>query len=309
MNDNIIIDEVRNVYIETYFLKQSKELKPNHKRPVVLVCPGGGYRYTSDREAEPIALSYNAQGFHSVVLRYGCEELGITPGPLFDLAKTMKFLHENEDKYAIDVNNIFVIGFSAGGHLAGSLSVFHNNADILKEHANTSYIKPKAILLGYPMLDLDQTADAMYFGVDGYPDYEDIKFDELPKGLNPQDVFVRKNDKTYANMQIIINTVMAGKIPDTDFINQYSISKQVHKDACPTFLWHGGVDGLVYPKNSLNMAQALYKHNIDCEIHIFKNGDHGLGLANDVTENHPWESNVDCAKWFDLSVSFIKNLL
>lgn len=57
-------------YLDTYFLADSPELKAGACRPAVVVCPGGGYAYTSDREAEPIALALCARGFHACVLRY-----------------------------------------------------------------------------------------------------------------------------------------------------------------------------------------------------------------------------------------------
>ena len=57
----------------TYFLDNSPEIDPERKRPVVLICPGGGYQMTSDREAEPIAMQYLAKGYHSVILRYSVE--------------------------------------------------------------------------------------------------------------------------------------------------------------------------------------------------------------------------------------------
>ena len=53
----------------TYFLDLSPEV-PVQKRPTVIVCPGGGYAFTSDREAEPIALRLNAAGMNAVVVRY-----------------------------------------------------------------------------------------------------------------------------------------------------------------------------------------------------------------------------------------------
>ena len=57
----------------TYFLDNSIEMNINRKRPVVVICPGGGYTMTSDREAEPIAMQYLAKGYHSVILRYSVE--------------------------------------------------------------------------------------------------------------------------------------------------------------------------------------------------------------------------------------------
>jgi acetyl esterase/lipase len=107
----------------TYFLDNSIEMNINRKRPVVVICPGGGYTMTSDREAEPIAMQYLAKGYHAVILRYSVEPARY-PLALLQLAKSVAFLRENAAEFHIDVNKIVVQGFSAGGHLAASLGVF-----------------------------------------------------------------------------------------------------------------------------------------------------------------------------------------
>ena len=56
--------------LSCYLLNNSPEFNTNQRRPAVVVCPGGGYYMTSDREAEPIALSFAAAGYHAFVLRY-----------------------------------------------------------------------------------------------------------------------------------------------------------------------------------------------------------------------------------------------
>ena len=57
-------------YLYTYFLDSSIEMRPDEKRPVILMCPGGGYEMTSDREAEPVAMRFLAMGYHVAILRY-----------------------------------------------------------------------------------------------------------------------------------------------------------------------------------------------------------------------------------------------
>ena len=51
------------VTLTTYILDDSPEMIPGQKRPAVLVCPGGGYIFCSDREAEPVALRFAAMGY------------------------------------------------------------------------------------------------------------------------------------------------------------------------------------------------------------------------------------------------------
>ena len=62
INERIVIEEKTKDYneawIETYFWQESEELYPGQKRPVIVICPGGAYGMTSDREAEAIAVRF-----------------------------------------------------------------------------------------------------------------------------------------------------------------------------------------------------------------------------------------------------------
>ena len=55
-----------------YILKNYDEYCKGRKRPAVIICPGGGYAYTSDREATPMATEFLAAGMSAFVLRYSC---------------------------------------------------------------------------------------------------------------------------------------------------------------------------------------------------------------------------------------------
>lgn len=133
INERIVIEEKTKDYneawIETYFWQESEELYPGQKRPVIVICPGGAYGMTSDREAEAIAVRFMGMGYHAVVLRYSVAPARY-PVALRQLAKTVALLRENSDKWHIEKNKIIVSGFSAGGHLAASTSrhviyIFH----------------------------------------------------------------------------------------------------------------------------------------------------------------------------------------
>jgi len=58
------------VTLTTYLLDDSPDFQTGKRKPAVLILPGGGYLGTSDREAEPIAVFFAAQGYHAFVLRY-----------------------------------------------------------------------------------------------------------------------------------------------------------------------------------------------------------------------------------------------
>lgn len=124
----------------------------NRKRGAVLICPGGGYSFTSDREAEPIAMKFVAEGFNAFVLDYSVTPKK-HPQPLLDLARAMTIIHENAEQWLIDENNITVCGFSAGGHLAASLGVFWNKSSLWEvDGINNKFVKPNKLILAYPVI-------------------------------------------------------------------------------------------------------------------------------------------------------------
>ena len=59
-------------HLDTYILGDYLDEAPNARKPLVLICPGGAYRMTSNREAEPVALQFNSIGYHAAILRYSC---------------------------------------------------------------------------------------------------------------------------------------------------------------------------------------------------------------------------------------------
>lgn len=122
------------------------------KRPAVIVCPGGGYRSRSKREAEPIVMKYCAAGFHCFLLDYSVAPTGF-PVPLCELSKAVKTVRNLAEEYFIDSDKIFVCGFSAGGHLAASLGVYHNDPMIKNgSGAGDNENKPNGLILCYPVI-------------------------------------------------------------------------------------------------------------------------------------------------------------
>ncbi len=133
-----------------YILKNYDYCK-NRKRPAVIVCPGGGYKLTSEREATPVALEYLSAGFSTFVLHYNVAPT-LFPVALVELASAVEMVRKNADEWNIDADKIVVCGFSAGGHLAASLGVYWDNS-ILSEKGFTSALhKPNALVLAYPCI-------------------------------------------------------------------------------------------------------------------------------------------------------------
>ncbi|MCQ2612391.1 MAG: alpha/beta hydrolase [Treponemataceae bacterium] len=142
----------------TTYILDTPEYYGERKRPLVLVCPGGGYAYTSDREAEPIALKMTGMGFNACVLRYSCAPMDF-PAALLDAAEAMYYIRVHADEWNVDPEQIYVCGFSAGSHLAASFGVFWNSG-LIQEYLSykPEEMRPDGLLLCYPVITSGEKA-------------------------------------------------------------------------------------------------------------------------------------------------------
>lgn len=136
---------------ETYLISYSEEIGIG-KRPLVLICPGGGYCFTSEREAEMFALKWNSYGYHAIVVWYSVKP-AVYPTALLELSQVMRLAQEKAEEWQIDTKKIFVQGSSAGGHLAASYGMFWNREFLAKETGLCSEkLRPLGMILNYPVI-------------------------------------------------------------------------------------------------------------------------------------------------------------
>lgn len=135
----------------TYILDDSEQLAIR-KRPLVLICPGGGYQHTSDREAEIVAMQFLAMGYHAAVLRYSCAP-SVYPAALLELARSVSLIRANAVKWHIDEERIIPLGFSAGGHLVANYCIeWHEEWLGSRCGVPAGMLRPNAMILGYPVI-------------------------------------------------------------------------------------------------------------------------------------------------------------
>lgn len=120
-------------------------------RGLVLVFPGGGYTFNSDREAEPIALAYVNAGYNAAYLNYSVAP-DQHPMPLQDGLRALSIIVENKEAWKIDMEKIYVIGFSAGGHLAASVSNFLHRREYYRDGINLEALHLAGSILSYPVI-------------------------------------------------------------------------------------------------------------------------------------------------------------
>lgn len=138
--------------LTVYAPDNSPEIAPDRTRRAVVMCPGGGYAFTSDREAEPVALQLLAADVCVFVLRYSVAPVRY-PVAVAQLAAAVKFVREHAEQYHIQKDKVAVMGYSAGGHLAASLGVRWNEpwlGELLG--TKSEVLRPDGMILCYPVI-------------------------------------------------------------------------------------------------------------------------------------------------------------
>lgn len=138
--------------LQAYVIERGPEFNVLQKRPAVIICPGGGYGFTSDREAEPVALRLLSAGINAFVLRYSVAPARY-PCALLELARTVELVRQNAEKWHIDRSRIILCGFSAGGHLAANLGVAWDQERLCSAlGVKSKEIRPNGMILSYPVI-------------------------------------------------------------------------------------------------------------------------------------------------------------
>ena len=230
-------------YLESYIHSTHDELKIG-QRKAIIICPGGGYVMLSEREAEPIALRYFAAGLNVFVLRYSILDEAANYKPLIEACLAIKYLRENAEELCVDPANIFITGFSAGGHLAASTGTLWHINEVKANigDADPEICKPTATILCYPVIT---------------------------------------NDKRYRHKGSIL--AVNGYRDVEEEMDRFSLELRVDSQTSPAFIWHTAKDSIVPVQNALLYATALAANKIPFELHIHPNGDHGLALCNEET--------------------------
>ena len=135
--------------LTAFLCRTSPEISPSRKRPAVLIIPGGGYAMTSDREADPIALRFLSRGYVPFVLRYSCAPNRF-PTQLREAAMAMRYIRDNAKEYEVNASMVAAIGFSAGGHLCGTIGTMFDCPEV-QSIAPARMLRPDALALCYPV--------------------------------------------------------------------------------------------------------------------------------------------------------------
>lgn len=135
-----------------YLPDNSPEIDPDRRRPTVVILPGGGYGFRSDREAEPLAFPFLAADCNAAIVSYSIAPTRF-PAALLQVAQAIALLRQHAEEWHVDTDKIAVMGFSAGGHLAASYGTLWNR-DFVRDYygyAGQEH-RPNGMILCYPVI-------------------------------------------------------------------------------------------------------------------------------------------------------------
>jgi acetyl esterase/lipase len=214
---------------------------PTPNGAAVLLVPGGGYGFLAiDNEGEEQARWLNARGVTCFILSYRLPGEGWANRatvPLQDAQRAMRVIRARAASYGVDPKRVGALGFSAGGHLAGSLATrFDERIYAPVDEADRLSARPDLAGLIYPVVSLSAP-----FTHGGSRD------------------------------------ALFGTGADAVLLRAASVETRVTEATPPIFLAHASDDGLVPIGNSVALYQAMLEKGRETEFHGFDKGGHGFG--------------------------------
>ncbi len=223
----------------------------------ILIIPGGGFSWVVvDKEGYEGAKYFTRLGYHVYVLRYRLPHQNWVAGsdtPLQDAQRAIRVIRSRAPQDGIDPSRVLVMGFSAGGHVAGSLALKFDQQ------------------ITTPLDDIDRLSARPDLGVLMYP--------------------VVTMTEPFAHSKSREN--MIGKTPDLPTIAKYSLEVSPNRQAPPMFILHAGDDNAVPIENAMMLYSALADAQVPASFHAFERGGHGFGLRGiDGTPLQRWPDLV-----------------
>lgn len=228
----------------------------------VIICPGGGYQKVGiEAEGEEPAAALNEQGISAFILDYRVAPYTYE-AMLSDVMRAMRYVRYHAEVFGIDPDKIAIMGFSAGGHLS-AMALEHYDEDTQSlDRIDKVSARPDYGILCYPVLSFE----------DAY-----VHADSRERFLGTEN------------------------LTNTELLNKYSAEKNVTADTPPCFVWHCMGDKGVPYENSQLFADAMKEAGVECELHIYREGAHGIVLATAYKER-----GLEVGSWFDSCISWLR---
>ena len=208
----------------------------------VVILPGGGYEAEAiQHEGYEIAELLARYGSVAAVLKYRLPDPQIATEPervpAADVRRALRMLRERQSELGFSASRFGVLGFSAGGHLAASVSV-HRSEELAEN--------PDFSILVYAVSRMDA-----------------------------------------ANREWLERTLYHRPM-SADEVAFETLYERVDAGTPPAFLVHAFDDDTCHYSESTLYAEALQRHGIDAELHLFARGGHGFGRGRDEDGTAQW---------------------
>jgi acetyl esterase/lipase len=224
----------------------------------VVVAPGGGYgNLADDHEGIQIARWLNHNGIGAFVLHYRHAPDYGHPVPLLDAQRAVRTVRHNAEAWGIDPGKIGMIGFSAGGHLTATT--------------------------GTQFDDGDGDAEDPIDRVSSRPDFLFLMYPVITM----TDPHTHKGSRR--------NLLGEERTPELEAA--HSAEKNVTENTPPTFIFHTGDDASVPVENAVMFYSALCTAGVPGELHVYEQGRHGVGLA---------QEDPVLGTWPDLALGWLR---
>lgn len=218
----------------------------------VVIFPGGGYSILAyDWEGTDFAKWLNSQGIAGIVVKYRLPKSSSLTDPkevpLMDAQRAIRLVRQNASGWNIDPTKVGIMGFSAGGHLASTLSTQYSH-------------------------QVDRTMDAID-ALSARPDFSILVY--------PVITFV--NPSIHSGSMI----ALLGENETVELKRRFSAELNITSETPPTFLVHAGDDKAVPVENSLLYYAALRAKGVSTSLHVYPKGGHGFafGMGKGPVEN------------------------
>lgn len=234
----------------------------------VVVCPGGGYGgLAMDHEGYQIVEWLNKRGISAWILRYRLGSKGYHhPIQKGDVLRAISTVRHDAKANGVDPKRIGVWGFSAGGHLASTAATHFGTGDSnAADPVDRVSSRPDFAVLCYPVITMDEA-------------------------------FTHKGSRR--------NLLGPGRYDNADLVDLLSNEKRVTKQTPPTFIFHTTEDQAVPVQNATEFYSSLQRHGVDCELHIYQKGRHGVGLGGNDPILSTWPAHLE--NWLKIN-NFLAN--
>ena len=219
----------------------------------VIICPGGGYTILAwDWEGSQIAQWFNSFGVAAFVLKYRLphweSETCREQVALMDAQRALRLVRSKATEWQLHPNRIGIMGFSAGGHLASSVSTHFDAGQPSAANPVERYSsRPDLSILMYPVITMDTA-------------------------------FTHRGSRNN----------LIGERPKPDRSIYYSNEAQITSNTPPALLIHATDDEVVVPDNSIAYYRQLRKHGVSAALHIYEHGGHGFSFAKEMGSVRHW---------------------